>query len=256
MFAPTHLRVPGRDRAILVATLVAITVVAWLALWFWEGSPYGHYLHHDGLGRAGAPLALGAAAFTLGWTLMIVAMMLPSSVPLVVTFGALVGRRRQPARLVALLLAGYLLVWAGFGFAAWAADRVVHAAVETLPWLAERPQLIIGATLLVAGLWQFSPLRDRCLDECRSPLGFVMNRWRGTSERREALLMGIAHGAFCVGCCWSLMLVMFGVGISSLSAMLVLGGLTAVEKNLPKGRRLTRPLGVVLILAAVYAVAG
>jgi predicted metal-binding membrane protein len=172
-----------------------------------------------------------------------------------VTFGALVGRRRQPARLVALLLVGYLLVWAGFGLAAWAADRGVHAAVEALPWFAEHPELIIGATLLTAGLWQFSPLRDRCLDECRSPLGFVLNRWRGTSERREALLMGIAHGAFCVGCCWSLMLVMFGVGISSLTAMLVLGGLTAIEKNLPQGRRLSRPLGVVLVLAAVYAVA-
>jgi predicted metal-binding membrane protein len=256
MFTPAHLRVPGRDRAILAGSLVAIAAVAWLALWWWEGSPYGHYLHHDGLDGAGASLALGAAAFTVGWTLMIVAMMLPSSVPLVVTFGALVGRRRRPARLVGLLLIGYLAVWAGFGFVAWTADRLVHAAVEALPWLAERPQLIIGATLLVAGLWQFSPLRDRCLDECRSPLGFVMNRWRGTSERREALLMGIAHGAFCVGCCWSLMLVMFGVGISSLSAMLVLGGLTAVEKNLPRGRRLTRPLGVVLILAAVYAVAG
>jgi predicted metal-binding membrane protein len=258
MFAPAHLRVAHRDRAILGGSLVAIAAAAWLALWLWEGSPYGHYLHHDGVAGAGGvatTLAVGAAAFTGGWTLMIVAMMLPSSVPLVVTFGALVGRRQRPLRLVALLLVGYLLVWAGFGFVAWIADRGIHAAVEALPWLAEHPQLIIGTTLLAAGLWQFSPLRDRCLDECRSPLGFVLNRWRGVSERREALFMGIAHGAFCVGCCWSLMLVMFGVGISSLSAMLVLGGITAVEKNLPQGRRLTRPLGIVLVLAAVYAVA-
>jgi predicted metal-binding membrane protein len=258
MFAPAHLRVAHRDRAILGGSLVAIAAVAWLALWLWEGSPYGHYLHHDGVVGAGGPattLAVGAAAFTIGWTLMIVAMMLPSSVPLVVTFGALVGRRQRPARLVALLLLGYLLVWAGFGFVAWIADRGIHAAVEALPWLAEHPQLIIGTTLLAAGLWQFSPLRDRCLDECRSPLGFVLNRWRGVSERREALFMGIAHGAFCVGCCWSLMLVMFGVGISSLTGMLVLGGITAIEKNLPQGRRLTRPLGIALVLAAVYAVA-
>jgi predicted metal-binding membrane protein len=181
--------------------------------------------------------------------------MLPSSVPLVMTFGALVGRRRRPGRLVALLLIGYLVVWTAFGLAAWIADRGIHAAVDAIPWLAEHPQLIIGSTLLVAGLWQFSPLRERCLEACRSPLGFVVNRWRGTSERRESFEMGIAHGAFCVGCCWSLMLVMFGVGLGSLPAMLVLGGLTAVEKNLPSGRRLTRPLGVVLILAAVYAVA-
>ena len=83
----------------------------------------------------------------------------------------------------------------------------------------------------------------------------MLNRWRGVSERREALAMGLAHGAFCVGCCWSLMLVMFGVGISSLTAMLALGAVTAIEKNLPQGRRLTRPLGVVLVLAAVYVVA-
>ncbi|MEX1169181.1 MAG: DUF2182 domain-containing protein [Chloroflexota bacterium] len=255
MFSPAHLRAPGRDRAILAGALVAIAGLAWVALWLWEGSPYGHYLHHEGLGTVDTSIVIGAAAFTLGWTLMIVAMMLPSSVPLVVTFGALVGRRARPARLVGLLLLGYLLVWAGFGFVAWAADRAVHAAVDALPWLAAHPQLILGATLLVAGLWQFSPLRDRCLDECRSPLGFVLNRWRGVSERREALAMGLAHGAFCVGCCWSLMLVMFGVGISSLSAMLLLGGVTAIEKNLPQGRQLTRPLGVALVLGALYAVA-
>src|SRR5688572_20827677 len=255
MFSPAHLRAPGRDRAILTGSLVAIAGLAWLALWLWEGSPYGHYLHHEVGGGVSTSMAVGAVAFTLGWTLMIVAMMLPSSVPLVVTFAALVGRRAQPARLVALLLLGYLVVWAAFGLAAWAADRGVHAAVDALPWLAAHPQLILGITLLAAGLWQFSPLRDRCLDECRSPLGFVLNRWRGVSERREALAMGIAHGAFCVGCCSSLMLVMFGVGVSSLTAMLVLGGLTAIEKNLPQGRRLTRPLGVVLVLAAVFAVA-
>ena len=210
---------------------------------------------HGPRGAAPAPVPLEAALFVVGWVLMIVAMMLPSSVPLVMTFGALVGRRRRPGRLVALLLLGYLVVWGAFGLAAWIADRGIHAAVDAIPWLAEHPQLIIGSTLLVAGLWQFSPLRERCLEACRSPLGFVVNRWRGTSERRESFAMGIAHGAFCVGCCWSLMLVMFGVGLGSLPAMLVLGGLTAIEKNLPSGRRLTRPLGVVLILAAVYAVA-
>jgi predicted metal-binding membrane protein len=83
-----------------------------------------------------------------------------------------------------------------------------------------------------------------------------VHRWRAQSIRRESFLMGVAHGAFCVGCCWSLMLVMFGVGLGSLTAMLALGGLTAIEKNLPWGRKLTRPLGILLVLAAVYAVAG
>jgi predicted metal-binding membrane protein len=252
MFAPAHLRSPRRDRAILGASLGGLVLLAWLTLAVWEGSPYAAWLGHaGGIG----PLPLEAALFAVGWVLMIVAMMLPSSIPLVVTFAALVRRRRNPARLVLLLLVGYLVVWAAFGLAAWIADRGIHAAVDAIPWLAEHPQVIIATTLAAAGLWQFSPLRDRCLEECRSPLGFVINRWRGTSERTEALRMGIAHGAFCVGCCWSLMLVMFGVGLASASAMLVLGAITAIEKNLPWGRRLTHPLGIVLILAAVYAVA-
>jgi predicted metal-binding membrane protein len=251
MFAPAHLRAPRRDRAILGAALGALAIAAWLTLWVWEGSPYGHYLHHSDGGLE----PIEASLFAVGWVLMIVAMMLPSSVPLVVTFAALVGRRRRPGQLVVLLLAGYLLVWGAFGLAAWIADRGIHAAVDALPWLAEHPQIIIATTLATAGLWQFSPFRDRCLDECRSPLGFVLNRWRGASERREALTMGIAHGAFCVGCCWTLMLVMFGVGLASLSAMLVLGAITAIEKNLAWGRRISRPLGVILILAAVYAIA-
>jgi len=252
MFTPAHLRVPQRDRAILGGLLVGLAVAAWVALWWWETSPYAGYMGHAG---TVGPLPLEASLFVVGWVLMIVAMMLPSSVPLVMTFGALVGRRPRPGRLVGLLLLGYLAVWGAFGLAAWLADRGIHAAVGALPWLAEHPQLIMGTTLLAAGLWQFSPLRERCLEACRSPLGFVVNRWRGTSPLRESFAMGVAHGAFCVGCCWSLMLVMFGIGLGSLPLMLVLGGLTAIEKNLPSGRRLTRPLGVVLVLAAVYVVA-
>ena len=252
MFAPAHLRAPRRDRAILGGSLAGLAVAAWLALWLWGASPYARYLHHD---DDVGPLAAQASLFAVGWVLMIVAMMLPSSVPLVMTFAALVRRRSRPGALVGLLLAGYLSVWAAFGLAAWVLDRGIHAAVDTVPWLAAHPELILGTTLLGAGLWQFSPLRDRCLDECRSPMGFVMNRWRGVSPARESFAMGVAHGAFCVGCCWSLMLVMFGVGLANVAVMLTLGGLTAIEKNLPWGRRLTRPLGVALVLAAVYSVA-
>jgi predicted metal-binding membrane protein len=266
MFVTQHLRNPRRDRAILGAALAALAALAWVSLALWSASPWGRYLGHDasagGASVGGASLATGSlggilevSLFAAGWVLMIVAMMLPSSLPLVLIFAGVVRRRPNPRVLVGFLLAGYLAIWTGFGVAAWVLDRGIHAAVDNLPWLAEHPQLIIGSTLLVAGLWQFSPIRDRCLDECRSPFGFVVNRWRGLALRRESFAMGIAHGAFCVGCCWSLMLVMFGVGLGSLPAMLGLGALTAIEKNLPWGRRLTHPVGFVLILAAVYAVA-
>jgi predicted metal-binding membrane protein len=247
-----HLRDARRDRLVLVAALAALSAVAWLALVAWAGSPAGRYLHHD---EAALPPAIGAALFTAGWVLMILAMMLPSSIPLVVVFAGLVRRRPAPRSLVGLLLAGYLLAWAAVGLAAWLLDRGIHAAVDAVPWLGAHPQVILAATLAAAGLWQLTPLRDRCLDACRTPLGFVVARWRGVSPRREALAMGIAHGWFCVGCCWSLMLVMFGVGLGSLAAMLALGIVTAVEKNAPWGRRLSRPLAVALVLVAVYVLA-
>jgi len=252
MFTSQHLRSPRRDRAILGGSLGALALVAWLSLGVWSASPYGAYLRHDVVGANLFDLSV----FTAGWVLMIVAMMLPSTIPLVLVFAGVVSRRPGPGVLVALLLAGYLSVWAAMGAAAWLADRAIHAAVDAWPWLAGHPQLIMGGTLLTAGLWQFSPIRDRCLEECRSPFGFVVNRWRAVAVRREAFAMGVAHGAFCVGCCWSLMLIMFGVGISSVVVMLALGALTAVEKNLSWGRRLTRPVGVLLVVAAVYAVAG
>ena len=107
MFAPTHLRSGRRDGVLLATSLLALAGLAWLTLWWWEQSPYGRYLHHDAA-AAGLPLLVEGAVFTLGWLVMIVAMMLPSSVPLVLTFRALVGRRRHPGRLVGLLLVGYL----------------------------------------------------------------------------------------------------------------------------------------------------
>ena len=132
---------------------------------------------------------------------------------------------------------------------------MIHAAVDAVPWLAAHPQVILGSTLAAAGLWQLSPLRDRCLEACRTPLGFVVARWHGTRPRAEALAMGLAHGAFCIGCCWSLMLVMFGVGVGGLAVMLAIGAVTAIEKNAAWGRRLSRPFGIVLVLAAVYVLA-
>jgi predicted metal-binding membrane protein len=254
MFSASHLRVPFRDRTLLIALLAMLAATAWLVLWLWDASPYGRYLHHDAPSGLGTPLELGL--FVIGWALMILAMMLPTAIPLLATFGALVGRRRRPGLLVGLVIAGYVVTWTAFGLAAWIGDRGVHATVEAVPWLAANPQFVLAATFTLAGLYQFSSLKYRCLDECRSPLGFILNRWQGRAERREAFRMGVAHGVFCVGCCWSLMLVMFAVGLGSLAWMLALGAITAVEKNVTWGRRLGRPLGVVLLLAGLAVVNG
>jgi predicted metal-binding membrane protein len=103
-------------------------------------------------------------------------------------------------------------------------------------------------------LFQFSSLKYRCLEKCRTPFSFVVERWRGKSPSIDALKLGASHGAFCVGCCWALMLLMFVVGSSSLGWMLVLAAIMAVEKNVPGGRRISTPVGIALIVWAATLV--
>jgi len=140
-----------------------------------------------------------------------------------------------------------VLAWAGFGLVAFAADRGVHAAAARSSWLTGHGWAIGALVLAGAGAFQFSSLKYRCLERCRTPFGFVNSRWRGLAPGREALRIGFDHGLFCVGCCWALMLVMFVVGMGSLGWMLLLGAIMAAEKNLPAGRRLAAPLGVGLL---------
>jgi len=234
-----------RDRTILLAALGAVVVAGWTALLAWGASPYARFLSHQGLEHGADTLETGL--FVGGWLLMTIAMMLPTTWPLLVTFQALTRRRRQPGRLVVLLALGYVITWSVVGLLLHTGDGLVHAAVDAVPWLGAHPGLIGAGTVLVAGAYQFAPLKYRCLDECRSPLGFVMNHWRGTRERREAFLLGVKHGMFCVGCCWSLMLLMFGVGVGSLAWMFALGTIMAIEKNATWGRQLSAPLGIVLV---------
>ena len=130
------------------------------------------------------------------------------------------------------------------------AGRAVGVAQRSGGWLG-------SAVIAMAGAFQFSALKHRCLDKCRTPLSFVIEHWRGAAPQREAFALGAHHGLFCVGCCWALMLLMFAVGTGSLGWMLLLAAVMAIEKNLPWGRRLSAPLGVALLgWAAVLAVAG
>ncbi|HEU4919391.1 MAG TPA: DUF2182 domain-containing protein [Candidatus Limnocylindrales bacterium] len=243
-----------RDRAILFGSLAAIVGAGWAALVLWGSSPWSRYLGHEGLAE-GAGLA-DTVLFVGGWLIMTTSMMLPTTWPLLVTFQALVQRRRRPGVLVGLLAVGYLVTWLLVGLLLHSGDRLVHGLVESVGWLAAHPGLIGAGTVLVAGLYQFAPIKYRCLDECRSPLGFVLNHWQGVRERREAFLLGVRHGLFCVGCCWSLMLLMFAVGMGSLAWMLLLGAGMAIEKNTTWGRGLARPLGLVLVAAGTALIVG
>jgi predicted metal-binding membrane protein len=232
--------------------------MAWVTLLLWGRSPYGRYLDHGDWTQAGyaaslcqslpaghwlLPLTLYAG----GWLLMSAAMMLPTALPLVAAFRRMVRRRGDRARLVGLLIGGYLAVWFGFGVAAHALDAGVHAVATRSTWLTFNGWAIGAMVIALAGLFQFSALKDFCLERCRAPLGFILRHWRGRAWGRQSLALGVNHGLYCVGCCWALMLLMFVVGTASVGWMLVLGAVMAAEKALPFGRRLSHPIGLVLL---------
>jgi predicted metal-binding membrane protein len=122
-------------------------------------------------------------------------------------------------------------------------------------WLERHPWVVGAATLGAAGVYQFTPLKYKCLDKCRSPLSFITERWHGRNESRQSFVLGVHHGLFCVGCCWSLMILMFALGVGNLGWMLLLGVVMTVEKNMPWGRRLSAPLGLGLLFAGGLVVA-
>lgn len=249
------------DRPVATIILLLLAGCAWLALIVWGASPYARYLDHRTLGdisRFDAPLGLGLAV--IGWVLMILAMMLPTVLPLVNLFRRMVQPRPDRGWLIGLLIAGYLVIWSAFGIAIHISDLGIHQLVDQIAWLSRHTWVVGTATILLAGVYQFSPLKYHCLDKCRSPLSFISEQWKGGNAGAQAFRLGLHHGLFCIGCCWTLMLLMFAVGMGNIAWMLALGAVMAIEKNLPWGRRLSAPLGLTLATLgagiAVFGLAG
>jgi predicted metal-binding membrane protein len=255
----------ARQRSVFGPLLGLLIAGAWVTLWLWAGSPYGRYLDHGswlqvGLGASlcralpAGEVLLPAVIYVGGWLLMTAAMMLPTTLPLLEIVERITARRPDRSALLGLVIAGYLAVWGAFGLLAHGADSALHALAAASPWLAFHGWLVGAVVLALAGLFQFSTLKYRCLEQCRTPLAFVARHWRGRAEKRQAFLLGAHHGLFCVGCCWALMLLMFVVGMGSVGWMLLLGTLMAAEKNLVWGRRLSAPLGLALLAWSAWLV--
>jgi predicted metal-binding membrane protein len=221
----------------------------WLAV---DGGHEG--AHHDAaLGGSAWSSPARLAGFAAVWLLMVGAMMLPTVTPLTRMFEVVSARAPRPHAARAGLYAGYLAVWAAFAPLALLGSAGVQALVGAWDWLAARPELVLAATLMVAGAYQFSPLKDACLTACRNPMGFLWQHYR--RGPRAAWMLGVRHGLSCLGCCWALMLVMFATGVGSLAWMLALTGVMVIEKASRYGPRLVAPVGVALLVAgAVLAV--
>jgi predicted metal-binding membrane protein len=237
----------SRHSTLVVATLLGVTLVAWIVT----------VERMRGM-DAGPGTNLGGLGWFLGiWVTMMAAMMLPSVSPMVLLF-ARVSReqaRRGRATLVPtwLFVAGYLAVWTGAGLAAYGIYRaVVSAGTGWLAWDGAGPY-VAGAALLAAGLYQMTPLKNVCLRHCRSPLHFLLHDWR--PGRAGAVRMGMEHGAYCLGCCWGLMLALFALGVMSLFWMAVVGAVILLEKLAPRGQQLSRVVAASLVALGVWVTA-
>jgi len=215
------LGVSVREPTLVVgAGLLMVSVAAWAALL-----------------AMGDEMPMGAGLWIGAWTVMMAAMMLPSTSPLVLLYA-----RQSTAMSSALLTAGYVAVWAGVGLAAYGIDM-------RLPDPSNR---VVGAVLIAAGLYQLSPLKTACLTRCRNPADFLVTHWR--RGRVGALRLGVEHGAYCVGCCWALMGLLIVAGSMSLAWVVAIALVVAGEKLLPAGQLLGRLGGVGLLVAGIVVV--
>ena len=204
---------------------------------------------------AGPGTDLGGIGWYLGiWVTMMAAMMLPSAAPMVLLFARVSGERARKGQAgivpTWVFVAGYLAVWTLYGLLAYGVFRAITAGgTDYLAW-DRSGRYVAGAALVVAGLYELTPLKDMCLRHCRSPLHFLLHGWH--EGRAGAFRMGAEHGAFCVGCCWGLMLALFALGVMSLFWMAVVAAVIFVEKLAPQGERLTRVFSVCLVGLGVW----
>jgi predicted metal-binding membrane protein len=240
-YAETRPRV--RDPAVALWSIAAACWATTILLTVTGGEALGH--HDMVVEQSTLPWLARIAAYLFVWTVMVGAMMLPTTVPMARLVAAVSARAPSPRRARIALAVSYLAVWSGFGLAALINDIGVHAAVDRWPWLDGHSGLILAATLGVAGAFQFSRLKDRCLTACRDPFSMLWRHYgRGALQ---AWRLGIRHALNCLGCCWALMLLMFGMGVGSLAWMLLLTAVMVAEKTTRWGRRLSAPVGVGLL---------
>jgi predicted metal-binding membrane protein len=202
-------------------------------------------VHHDSLLEGGPGFGPALLLFLVAWQVMVAAMMVPSSLPLVRMYAAASAGAPDRSRSLAAFLGGYAAVWSAFGALAFAGDAAIHAGVNASPWIEAHDWAIAPLTLMLAGAFQFSALKEACLRACRHPASFLQRHYR--RGPRGGFELGMRHGAFCLGCCWALMLVMFGVGATSLVWMAVLTMLMVHEKTQPSGASTVPVTGVVLL---------
>jgi len=253
-------RVLQRDRVVVGAALAATTLIAWAYLFRMAssmgGSMAGATMAGMAMPQTGSWSALQPLLLFAMWAIMMVAMMLPSAAPMILLFAGVTRRRHERAAFAvptAVFVAGYLAVWTGFSAAAALAQSGLHHAALLSPAMATRSPIVGGLLLVLAGVYQWTPVKYVCLSHCRSPVGFFGSEWR--EGRLGAFTMGARHGLFCLGCCWALMALLFVAGVMNLLWVATLAAIVLLEKAVPRGPLVARAAGVLLAACGVGLIA-
>lgn len=241
-----------RDRMVVLASVVLVAGLAWAYLTSLGGGM-------DSMAAMGAALT-GVQPWAAGdvvllavmWIVMMTGMMILTAAPMILTFATINRRKREtgsPYAPTGVFALGYVIVWSGFAVAAALIQWGLHSAALLTPMMVSASPFLGGAILIAAGAYQWTPLKHSCLKNCRSPLDFVLERWR--EGGRGALAMGLEHGAYCVGCCWVLMGLLFVGGVMNLLWVAAIAILVAMEKMIPHGPWGARASGTAMALAGV-----
>ena len=249
-----------RERAVIAAGLAAMVVIAWV--YVWDGAGMGmsavdmttlSLFPHRQPDMTGEMDSTWPVVITMWWVMMI-AMMTPSAAPLVLLYGVVLRRHAAPGKTAylpsLLLLAGYLAVWLAFSVAAAALQKALQPAgllSEMMLW--SKSAALSATVLAAAGLYQFSNFKHACLAQCRSPVQFLTGHWRPGNF--GSFVLGVHHGTYCVGCCWTLMALLFVGGVMNLIWIAALTLIVLVEKLLPSGAVFGKVSGILLIIWAI-----
>ena len=259
------MRLLTRDQAIVLASLAGITVLAWLYL-LDMASEMSEMADMSGMpdmeNMAGMALVTPYARWGVSdvlvagvmWIVMMAGMMLPSAAPMILLYAA-AERRRRSAPLLATptFILGYLLIWTGFALAALGAQWLLLRFGLFAPEMRVTSGFLGGGVFIAAGLYEWSSLKERCLAVCQSPLGFIAGHWRPGIG--GALRMGLGHGAYCLGCCWVLMLLLFVGGVMNLLWVAGIAALVLLQKVVPGAKPVSRATGLAMLAAGLYLIA-
>jgi predicted metal-binding membrane protein len=244
-----------RDRAIVLASLALLAALAWFYLVYLAWGMQQPMDMSMSQVRPWDPMDFGMNFIM--WAVMMTAMMVPTAAPMILTFATINRRRRereQPFVPTGVFISGYLMVWFGFAITATLMQWSLHQGALLSGMMGSAVPLLGGVILVAAGIFQWTPLKNACLKQCRTPLDFIMTEWR--DGRKGALVMGARHGGFCLGCCWSLTGLLFVAGIMNLLWVVVIAAYILVEKAAPAGHWLGRVAGLALIGWGAWVLVG